>query len=136
MKHPQQYPAYNDSGETIPPYAACLVTGVLDETDPSPGAFTVEKPDAVGQYHIIFNGPLSVPVNRYFYAYRDPPLVARWSGGDLPSAGAGVVTAGSGMVYPGMEVGVSAGWALVSAGYGFTIVASVSVSNTVYVVPR
>jgi hypothetical protein len=136
MMSPQLYSARNYSGETIPPRAACLVSGILSGADASPGTLKVIKPTAAGQYHLVFNGPTSVPNNAYFYAYRDPPVVVRWSGGNLPSAGAGVVTAGSGKIYPGMEVGVSAGWAMVSAGTGFTIVASVSASSSVYVVPR
>lgn len=74
----------NDSGETVPPFAALKPTGMV-EIDGA-GVVTCDKPDADDQVPLFFNGPAEVAADGYGRCTADFPAVARYSG-SAPSVG-------------------------------------------------
>lgn len=96
-------PVKNDSGETIPAFAAMRITG----QDSDSKSFTVDKPDTDSQVNVLFNGPCEIPSGLEGVGTHDMPATARYEQAD-------------GTPVAGQEWGVEAdGWKLrrVKGGY-------------------
>jgi hypothetical protein len=102
------YLAYNDSGETIPSYAAVEVTGEADDI----GAMRAVKPIGNNADRVFFNGPVSVPDGERFAVYPAlPTVLAAIHEDDYPFT-------------ENNSLGVVAGsWHLRTSGRGFTLMA-------------
>lgn len=75
----------NDSGETIPPCAVMRITGVIEIEGQA--VLTVDKPDADGGTHYVFNGAFAVADGDFGSATHSFPCCALFNPADAPAAG-------------------------------------------------
>lgn len=99
-------PVYNDSGETIPAFAAMRISGIVASTL----EFKVAKPNSNNAVNnILFNGPVEIPAASFGIGTADTPAGVRYDTAD-------------GTPSNGDEWGVSsADWKLRNARNGFLI---------------
>jgi hypothetical protein len=98
----------NDSGETIPPYSAVEVSGVLTAGSAAPGAFSVICPSTDDCLHVVFTNGHEIPAGAFGLATAKEPFAVEVAG----SHG------------PGAMVGTAAGdFGLASSGNGFLVLA-------------
>lgn len=75
----------NDSGETIPPCAVMRITGVVEIQGQA--VLTVDKPNADGGTHYVFNGAFAVAADDFGSATHSFPCCALFNPADAPAVG-------------------------------------------------
>ncbi|MBX9788592.1 MAG: hypothetical protein K2Y37_06725 [Pirellulales bacterium] len=75
----------NDSAETIPPCAVMRITGAVELEGQA--VLTVDKPDADGGTHYVFNGALAVAAGEFGSCTHSFPCCALFNPADAPAVG-------------------------------------------------